>query len=282
MTNKVRIAAVGDNCIDSYDQTGEAYAGGNPVNVAVYTVRLGGEASYTGVVGDDDFGAFMKKSIARKGVDVSHLKTLPGNTAITHVEIVDGERILGDYDEGVMADFKLTTEDIDFLASYDLVVTGIWGMIEHDLPAIREKGVKIAFDFATCYDSEIIDIAMPYVDYAFFAWDDEIDDDSNDESSNENERMKKEEQLRDFMKAMKAKGCGMIIVTRGEKGSLAYDGETFTPAGIVPCNVVDTMGAGDSFIAGFLTGTLKGLPLYECMMLGANNSSVTLGYSGAW
>lgn len=290
MTDKVRIAAVGDNCIDSYDQTGEAYAGGNPVNVAVYTVRLGGEASYTGVVGDDDFGAFMKKSIANKGVDVSHLKTLPGKTAVTHVEIVDGERILGDYEEGVMADFKLTPEDIEFLTSYDLVVTGIWGMIEHDLPAIRDKGVKIAFDFATCYDSEVIDIAMPYVDYAFFAWDDDETDETSDEMNgratdqmNAEEKMKKnEEELRNFMKAMKAKGCGMIVVTRGEKGSLAYDGETFTPAGIVPCNVIDTMGAGDSFIAGFLTGTLKGLPLYECMMMGASNSSVTLGYSGAW
>ena len=50
MEKKIKIAAVGDNCVDAYDQTGEAFPGGNPVNVAVYTVRLGGEASYTGVV----------------------------------------------------------------------------------------------------------------------------------------------------------------------------------------------------------------------------------------
>ena len=53
MEKKIKVAAVGDNCVDAYDQTGEAFPGGNPVNVAVYTVRLGGEASYTGVVGDD-------------------------------------------------------------------------------------------------------------------------------------------------------------------------------------------------------------------------------------
>lgn len=51
MEQNIRLAAVGDNCIDLYDQTGDAYPGGNPVNVAVYTVRLGGSASYTGVVG---------------------------------------------------------------------------------------------------------------------------------------------------------------------------------------------------------------------------------------
>ena len=51
MKDDIRLAAVGDNCIDLYDQTGDAYPGGNPVNVAVYTVRLGGSASYTGEIG---------------------------------------------------------------------------------------------------------------------------------------------------------------------------------------------------------------------------------------
>ena len=41
-----KIATVGDNCMDVYDNTGRAYPGGNPVNVAVYFVRMGGEASY--------------------------------------------------------------------------------------------------------------------------------------------------------------------------------------------------------------------------------------------
>ena len=83
MEKKIKVAAVGDNCVDAYDQTGEAFPGGNPVNVAVYTVRLGGEASYTGVVGDDAYGKLMKDSIAKKGVDVSHLKVMPGSRSGT-------------------------------------------------------------------------------------------------------------------------------------------------------------------------------------------------------
>ena len=35
MEKKIKVAAVGDNCVDAYDQTGEAFPGGNPVNVAV-------------------------------------------------------------------------------------------------------------------------------------------------------------------------------------------------------------------------------------------------------
>ena len=37
MDKEIKLAAVGDNCMDVYDRTGEAYPGGNPVNVAVYT-----------------------------------------------------------------------------------------------------------------------------------------------------------------------------------------------------------------------------------------------------
>ena len=50
----IKIACVGDNCVDFYDNTNEAFPGGNPVNVAVYVRRLGGESAYLGAVGTDD------------------------------------------------------------------------------------------------------------------------------------------------------------------------------------------------------------------------------------
>ena len=260
-----KLAAVGDNCIDLYDQTGAAYPGGNPVNVAVYTVRLGGQASYTGVVGNDQHGVLMRDAIAGKGVDVSHLHTLPGATAISHVSIVEGDRVFGDYEEGVMAEFKLTAEDKDFLAGHDLLVTGLWGMIEADLPELKERGLPIAFDFADKTDHPILDQAMPYVDYAFFSRDGES-----------------HEALEEFLRSVVSRGPKIAVVTRGEHGSMAYDGEHFYKQGIVNCPVEDTMGAGDSFIAGFLFALMEGRPIPACMEHGAWNSSVTLGYKGAW
>ena len=47
----MKIACVGDNCVDYYDNTGEAFPGGNPVNVAVYVRRMGGQSAYLGAVG---------------------------------------------------------------------------------------------------------------------------------------------------------------------------------------------------------------------------------------
>ncbi|OPJ63100.1 fructoselysine 6-kinase [Clostridium oryzae] len=261
----MKIAAVGDNCMDVYDNLNQAFLGGNPVNVAVYSVRLGGKASYTGVVGDDKYGKMMIDALNEKNVDTSHLRVLHGGTAITHVEIKDGERILGDYEEGVLAQFKLSDEDIDFLCSHDMVVTGLWGMVENDIYKIKAKGVPVAFDFATKLQDPVIEKAIYDVDYAFFAYDNGDD-----------------EFIRDYMKKMHSKGPKLVTVTLGEKGSICYDGNEFITYGIVRCDVKDTMGAGDSYIAGFLRGILLHKDIKECMHMGAENSAVTLQYSGAW
>lgn len=265
MEQSYRIAAVGDNCMDVYDRTGDVYPGGNPVNVAVYTVRLGGRASYTGAVGSDAYGEQMRAAIAARGVDVSHLKTVPGATAVSHVDIVDGDRVFGDYDEGVMAGFRLEPEDIDFLCSHDLVVAGLWGHVEEYLPEIRARGVPVAFDFADKPEDPVVDLAIPHVDYAFF---------SRDGGT--------EEELRAFLRSMRARGPKVAVATRGALGSMAFDGVRFYRQDIVPCRVSDTMGAGDSFIAGFLSGLLRGGSIPDCMALGAESSSVTLQYYGAW
>jgi fructoselysine 6-kinase len=261
----VKLAAVGDNCMDVYDGTDKAYPGGNPVNVAVYTARLGGKASYTGVVGDDRYGELMRAALAEKGVDVSHLRTEAGPTAITHVNVVGGDRILGEYEKGVMADFRLTSEDIDFLCAHDAVVTGLWGMVEKDLPAIKARGVPVAFDFADKPEHQTLDAAIPFVDYAFF---------SRDEGT--------AAEMEAFLRDMRRRGPKITVVTMGERGSMCYDGARFYRQGVVACTVADTMGAGDSYIAGFLHGLLHGAAIPECMEKGAQNSGVTLQYHGAW
>ena len=136
----MKLAAVGDNCMDVYKSLGKVYPGGNPVNVAVYFVRLGGEASYTGVVGTDAYGNLLKEKLKEKGVDVSNLHFEEGSTAVTYVELSDGERVFGDYEEGVCAKFRLTEDDISFICRHDMLVTGLWGNIHNDLARLKRNG----------------------------------------------------------------------------------------------------------------------------------------------
>ena len=63
----MKLAAVGSNCIDYYNNLdgGKAFPGGGPVNMAVYTVRLGGEAAYIGPVGNDSYGEIMMEAMKK-------------------------------------------------------------------------------------------------------------------------------------------------------------------------------------------------------------------------
>ena len=125
----MKLAAVGSNCIDYYNNLdgGKAFPGGGPVNMAVYTVRLGGEAAYIGPVGNDSYGEIMMEAMKKKGVNISHLRVEEGKTAVSQVELVDGERILGDYEEGVLETYVLSDEDMDFIQNFDVVICDVWG-----------------------------------------------------------------------------------------------------------------------------------------------------------
>lgn len=260
----MKITTIGDNCMDVYEQLGQAFPGGNPVNVAVYFKRYQHEVSYIGVVGNDKYGPVLKDAVAAKGVDTSRVKILPGKTAVTIVELVNNDRVFKDYDEGVLIDIKLSEDDLAFCREQELVVSSIWSHIEKDLPRMRSEKNLIAFDFSTERDNPIIDTALPYVDYAFFAFDED------------------DEPTREFIRRRQSQGAKCVIATLGRKGSIAYDGSMFYKFGIIPCKVVDTMGAGDSYIAGFLDGVLGKASIEECMRAGAENSAVTIGYKGAW
>ncbi len=264
----MKLAAVGSNCVDYYKGLDgkKAYPGGGPVNMAVYTVRMGGEAAYIGPVGNDEFGKIMKDSINSKGVDTSHVNIKEGNTAVTQVDLKDGERILGDYDEGVLAEYRLTEEDMEFIKDFDVVVCDLWGKVEDQFKDMKKRGIITAFDCATRPDSQESKTAIPYSDYVFFSVDD------GDTESNRN-----------LMKSIYEKGPSLVICMMGEKGSMCYDGENFHTFGIVPCdNIVDSMGAGDSYIAGFLKGIAEKKSIEEAMQMGASNATETLKYFGAW
>jgi fructoselysine 6-kinase len=263
----MKLAAVGSNCIDFYAnlEGGKAYPGGGPVNMAVYTVRLGGQASYIGPIGDDKFGSIMAKAIKEKGVDVSHLHVKSGKTAVSQVELIDGERVFGDYDEGVLSDYVLSEDDINFILKHDMVVCDLWGKVEGQYKELKEKGITTVFDCATRPEDEAAQIAMPYTDILFFS------------SEEDNEA------LRQQMITYAQKGPKLVVAMLGTKGSLCYDHQNFHSYGIVECDkVVDTMGAGDSYIAGFLSAYQEGNDILTCMHKGAANATETLKYFGAW
>ena len=233
--------------------------------MAVYAARLGAQSAYVGPVGSDPFGDLLRRAVAEKGVDVSRLRQKPGKTAVTQVLLEDGDRVLGDYDEGVLADYRLSPEDLDFLQGFDVVVCDLWGKVGGQFRELQARGVPTAFDGADRPEDPACREALPYTDYLFF-------------SAREDTPA-----LRRQMQGYAAQGPKLVTATLGERGSLCWDGERFHSFGVAPCpQVVDTLGAGDSYIAGFLVAYAQGPPIEAAMEAGARSASETLGYFGAW
>ncbi|WP_202710441.1 fructoselysine 6-kinase [Sporosalibacterium faouarense] len=259
----MKFISIGDNCMDVYKQMGKAFPGGNSVNFSVYVKQLGECSSYLGVVGNDDYGDIMIEQIRSKKVDISHVQKVEGETAHTNVEIKNGDRILNDYDEGVLKHFNLSDEDLQYIRSHDFLHTAIWGNCERYLNYLKDY-VTISFDFADRIDLVKIKEVCPNVDYAFLSY-------SEDNLS-----------IRNTLEQIVSLGPKCAVATLGANGSVAYDGVSFYKEKAKRIDVVDTLGAGDSFIAAFMVGIAKGYDVRMCLQMGTRKASKTITYFGAW
>ena len=77
-------------------------------------------------------------------------------------------------------------------------------------------------------------------------------------------------------------GTKIVGVTRGHKGAVFYDGERVWRQGIKKVDAIDTMGAGDSFIAGFLTAYGDGKGMEEALDYAADRSAATCMIRGGF
>ena len=102
------IVCFGEALIDFHSEGGDEfgfprsfvpYAGGAPANVAVAVARLGGEAAFAGMLGNDLFGDFLLNSLQRAGVDTHGVaRTSEANTALAFVALdAKGERSFSFY-----------------------------------------------------------------------------------------------------------------------------------------------------------------------------------------
>ena len=261
---RIKVAALGDNCIDMYSNLNRYYCTGNAVDFAVHMQRLGIQTSLISVTGNDSYGAEMRKEMEKEGLELSHFHTIEGKTAVSYMELIDRERTYGDYVEGVMENVQFSEDDISFAKQHDLVHTAFWGNAQKYLPELKEAGVEIVFDYATEKDDPLVEETISYVTYAFFSFTEDGED------------------TRSFLKKIVAKGPKIAVATFGEKGSVAWDGENFYTCGICETTLVNTIGAGDSYIAGFMNGILKGYSIEMSMTQGAKIAAEVVGTFGPW
>lgn len=259
------IVAIGDNVVDKYIDLGIMFPGGNCINVAVLSKRYGVDTAYLGCLGHDREGKHILKALTNEGVDISRTRVLEGANAYVNVKLIDGDRKFLGNDRGVSRNIKLTKEDIDFIKAYDVIYTNIYSGIEKKLPLLKSTNRPIAFDFSNHYTKEYMEEVLPYIDYAFFSGSEMTD-----------------QEIRDFLMKVHTYGPDIVLVTKGSRGAcLLYEGK-FYEQGIVPVKVLDTLGAGDSFISRLLVGILKDEEMGETLQAAAEEAAKTCTHHGAF
>lgn len=242
----MNLVGVGDNCVDCYTHTGTMYPGGNALNVAVFARRTGAQTGYVGVVGDDPPGSCISRALQAEDVDTRRLRMVAGPTAYATVDIVDGERVFGPNDPGVSV-FVPTAEDYDYVAGFDLIHTGDCSFMEDHVAALAARG-RVSFDFGIHREPAYVEPLLPHLFVAEFSASDLADD-----------------QVEDVMRWAHRRGPAFVLVTRGPNGAMLSDGRRTYRQPAVTTTVVDTLGAGDAFIAGTLVGLIEETPLPDTL-----------------
>ena len=264
----MKLIAVGDNVTDCYMDEGVYFPGGNAVNVAVNCRKNGAErVEYIGIFGDDENAQWIRACLAEEGVGFSRSRRVYAPSARPRVYLKDGDRVFGagprESCQHLFA-IRIVPEDVELIRQFDVCHTSCYSNIEYELPALA-AACKVSFDFSDKRDPEYLKRVCPHLTYAFFSGADLT--------------------LADC-RALLEQACGLGTkiagVTRGKEGALFYDGSDFYSQGIKPANAVDTMGAGDSFIAGFLTRYEDTGKMGEALDYAAERAALSCGVRGGF
>jgi fructokinase len=273
LTGPPEVVCIGEALVDFLPhQTGRAVRdveswtpcpGGSPANVAVGLARLGARSALLGVVGKDEFGEFLKARLGREGVDVSHLRTTDeGKTGLVFVSLSPtGERSFAFYRTRA-AELFLSEKDVDleFLHSARVVHFGSNSLLFRPAQraalvaadAARGAGKIVSCDpnlrlhlwaepselkalldqlLATC---AVVKLAEDEIEFVTGRADPE-----------------------GALHALAERGVALPVVTLGAKGAILLWQGTVVQVPAPVARVVDSTGAGDGFMAGFLFGLAR-------------------------
>ena len=234
----------------------ELHTGGCATNTGISLSKLGVDTAVLGAVGADGFGDFVVSRLMEHGIDSRGVRRKSGvNTSATMVMVdPDGERRFLHY---LGANAKLSEDDVDFDVVGEarilhiagaLVMPGIDG--EPTARVLRKaKKMDLTTAFDTVWDArgnwmKLVEPCLPYIDVML---------PSLAEARMIAGRQKPEEIADLFM----SYGVSIVGLKMGEEGSYlrSKDRELYLPPFVV--RAVDATGAGDAYVAGFLTGLLQ-------------------------
>jgi fructokinase len=253
-------------------------SGGSVANSIVGLSQLGNKAGFIGKISDDEFGIKYEEGLKKENVEYFYNKKreeLPSGTCLILVT-PDSERTMctflgtaGKINEDDVSLDAVKNSEIIFLEGY------LWD--EGEPRKAFDKAInnanKVAMSLSDLFCVErhkphFLNLVKNKLDITF-ANEQEIM--SLIETKNFNEVI-------NFTKQLKK----LVVITRGEKGAIAIQGEEIIETGIQKnLKILDLTGAGDLFAAGFLHGYINKLSIEENLKKGTEMSSKVIQQIGA-
>ena len=253
-------------------------SGGSVANSIVGISQLGEKAGFIGKVSDDDFGSKYEEGLKKENVEYFYSKKkeeLPTGTCLILVT-PDSERTMctflgtaGKINENDVSSDAVKKSEIIFLEGY------LWDEGEpkkaFDKAINNANKVAMSLSDQFCVDRHkphFLNLVKNKLDITF----------ANEQEITSLIEAKNFDEVINFSKQLNK----LIIVTRGEKGAVAINGEEIVESGIQKnLKIVDLTGAGDLFAAGFLHGYINKLTTKECLEKGTELSSRVIQQIGA-
>jgi fructokinase len=253
-------------------------SGGSVANSIVGLSQLGNQVGFIGKVSDDEFGSKYEQGLKEENVEYFYSKKneeLPTGTCLILVT-PDSERTMctflgtaGKINENDISLDAIKKSEIIFLEGY------LWD--EGDPKKAFDKAInnanKIAMSLSDqfCVDRHkphFLELVKKKLDITF----------ANEQEIKSLIEAKDFQEVIDFSKQLNK----LIVITRGEKGAVAIQGQEIVETGILQnLKIIDLTGAGDLFASGFLHGHVNQLSIKESLEKGTEMSSKVIQQIGA-
>ncbi|CAM3770216.1 2-dehydro-3-deoxygluconate kinase OS=Castellaniella defragrans (strain DSM / CCUG 39792 / 65Phen)OX=1437824 GN=BN940_05161 PE=3 SV=1 [Castellaniella denitrificans] len=251
---------------------------GAETNVAIGLARLGLRVGWGSRLGQDSLGRYLLDSLRGEGVDCSRVILAPGERTglLFKSRVTDGSDPLVEYHRAGSAASRMRPDDVDrdwLLSARHLHATGVFAAVSADsfevtrrtMRLMREAGRTVSFDTnlrPTLWPStqtmrEGVNELAALADWVL-------------PGIEEGRLLTGEREPAAIARFYLDRGARLVVVKLGPDGAYYDDGAR---SGHVPASpverVVDTVGAGDGFAVGVISGLLEGLSLERAVARGA-------------
>ena len=260
--------------------------GGSSANIAAGIVKLGGQASLVTRVSDDSIGSYCVEQLKRYGVGTDHVTPVGDeyrNSLAFYESRVEGHRNVI-YRNGA-ADFQMDQDDVakvDYTQFGALITAGTVFAAEPSRSATfkafelaKNSGLPIIFD----------------VDYRPYSWPSpQVAEEVLTMAAKQSDLIVGNGEEFGFMAGDFDKGLAkarelsetvpLIVYKMGEHGAITFSSGEEIRTGIYPVEALKPTGAGDSFMAGFVTSIADGHDLHRSLLRGSACASITVSRPG--